>query len=236
MLFAVIQDKFLKLAPAEVSAAYEEVFNISKIDAQARILKQPCGILAFGLEEAQAELMVSLLTSLAYPCYKRQIDKLVEIHKALPVFSAMFCEEGIIFENLFGEQKRILWNHLQMIEVFSLRSKLVSLQNRKKAKRIGKPSTVTIKKEQLTSGKFIEIYSDSPFPRLQIEASKFNYSSLRTEMTSDSQVNLKLLIAQIKQLCEKFAVSFTDSSNSLPYSDFTDFEIYSHWKLQGLDV
>ena len=235
MLFAVIQDKFLKLAPAEVSAAYEEVFNISKIDAQAKILKQPCGILAFGLEETEAELMVSLLTSLGYPCYKRPIDKLVEIHKALPVFSAMFCEEGIVFENLFGDQKRILWNHLQMIEVFSLQSKLVSLQNRKKAKRIGKPSTVTIKKEQLTSGKFIEVYSDSPFPRLQIETSKFNYSCLGEEMDRDSQVNFEKLLFIIISHCRKYNVSFCDSSSNITYPSQKSFEDYSHWKLQRLE-
>ena len=122
-----------------------------------------------------------------------------------------------------------------MIEVFSVHSKSISLHNRKAAKRIGKPSTVTIKKEEIIDGKYIEIYSDSPFPRLQIEASRFNYSSLGQSMDRDSQCNFDKLLSKIKGLCEKFTISFEDNSQFKVYPNIKEFERYSHWKLQQLD-
>lgn len=235
LLYAVIQDEFKKLDPVKVCDVYAELFKISKIDAQTKIINQPYGILAFGLEEEKANDLADKLQLLSYTCHIKPISKLLALHDATQVFSAKFCDEGIIFENLFGEQKRILWNHVQMIEVYCLQGKSISLQNRKRAKRLGKPSTVTIKKEQITSGKYIEIYSDSPNPRLQIDASRFNYSGLGDQMNSDSQVNFELLLSQIKKNCEKFEVSYSDSSSLSTYSELEDFEAYSHWKLQNVE-
>ncbi|MCM8542429.1 MAG: hypothetical protein NE328_19315 [Lentisphaeraceae bacterium] len=235
MLYAVIQDELKTLIPSEVAQVYSEVYGLNKIDALAKALHKPKGILAFGLDEEKAELMTVKLTALNYSCRKQPIESLLPIPDAFPVYSALFSDEGIVFENLFGEQKRILWNHLQMIEVFKVHNKSVSLQNRKAAKRIGKPSTVTIKKEEIIEGKYIEIYSDSPFPRLQIEASHFNYSSLGQSMDRDSQCNFEKLLGNIKNLCEKYSITFEDHSQQKMYSNVKEFERYSHWKLQQLD-
>ena len=235
MLFAVIQEELKDLNPAELGEVYSQVFGLNKFDAVTKIQNQSPGIIAFGLEEDKAALMVEKLSELKYSCRKQSIDSLLPIHDSLAVHSALFCEDGIFFENLFGEKKRILWNHLQMIEVYRIHNKSVSLQNRKKAKRVGKPSTVTIKKEAIKEGKFIEVYSDSPFPRLLIDASRFNYSCLGDEMDSDSQCNFEKLLANVKSLCQKFNISFTDTSNYRTYPDLKSFEKYSHWKLQQLD-
>lgn len=235
MLFAVIQDVFIKLDPNRVSAVYEQLFKISKIDAQARIMNQPAGILAFGLEKEQAEEMTAKLKSLNYPCHKQAIDKLIPLHNARSIYSALFSEEGVIFENLFGKRQKILWNHVQMVEAFKLQGKSICLQNRKKAKRIGKPSTVTIKKEKINSDKFIDIYSSSPAPRLRIEASRFNYSCLGEQMSTDSQENMDSLTNIIKVYCQKYEVSFEDSSHAKTYSELKELDAYSHWKLQLLD-
>lgn len=235
MLYAVIQDELKNLDPSVVADVYSDVYGINRIDAQAKALNKPKGILAFGLDEDQAVLMVNRLSELNYSCRKQSIDSLLPIHDAFSIYSALFNDEGIVFENLFGEQKRILWNHLQMIEVFKVHKKSVSVQNRKKSKRIGKPSTVTIKKEAIREGTFIEIYSDSPFPRLQIDASRFNYSCLGESMDQDSQCNFDKLLQEIQKLCLKYEVSFSNESMSKNYIDIQEFEYYSHWKLQQLE-
>ncbi len=232
MLFAVIQKEFSMLDPVKLTEVYSDVFELSKIDAQTKIQAKPCGILAFGLEETQADKFIEKLSVLNYPCYKRKISELVPLHDSVTVHSAVFSDSGITFENLFGKQQRILWNHIQMVELYKLQGKSISLQNRKKAKRIGKPSTVTIKKEQMRIDKYIDIYSDSPSPRIQIEASRFNYSGLAEKMTSDSQLNFQLLVEQIKSYCDKYKLEFRDSTQQSSYSSIQELERYSHWKLQ----
>lgn len=235
MLYAVIQDELKSLKPSAVAEVYSQVYEINRIDAQAKVLLKPRGILAFGLEEEKAGQLVDGLSALDYPCRKQAIDSLLPIPDAFSIYSALFSDEGIVFENLFGDQKRILWNHLHMIEVFRIHNKSVSLQNRKKAKRIGKPSTVTIKKEAVSEGTFIEIYSDSPFPRLQIDGSRFNYSCLGNSMNQDSHENFDKLLERIQCLCGKYNVSYANETMTKCYSDIKAFEVYSHWKLQQLD-
>ncbi|MCM8527165.1 MAG: hypothetical protein NE327_11655 [Lentisphaeraceae bacterium] len=235
MLYAVIQEELKTLDPSEVASVYSEVYGLNKIDALAKVLLKPQGILAFGLDEEKAEYMAAKLNALNYTCRKQSIDSLLPIPDAFPIYSALFSEEGIVFENLFGEQKRILWNHLRMIEVFKVHNKSVSLHNRKASKRIGKPSTVTIKKEEITEGWYIEIFSDSPYPRLQIEATRFNYSSLGQSMDRDSLCNFEKLLSNIKSLCSKFSISFEDHSGTKFYSTVKEFENYSHWKLQQVE-
>ena len=235
MLFAVVQDELKPLNPSEVTDLYADVYGLNKIDARNIVLKRPRGILAFGLDNFQAERLSYGLRMLNYQCHKQAINSLHPMPDLMPVYSAYLYEDGIHFSNLLGESSKILWNHLQMIEVYRIHNKSVTISNRKKAKRIGKPSTVTVRKESIVDGYYLEIYSDSPYPRIQIDASRFNYSAMGDSMSRDSMDNFLILISRIKEHADKFKISFSDTSQKESFSSLKDFEAYSHWRLQSID-
>lgn len=235
MLFAVVQDELKPLNPSEVADLYADVYGLNKIDARNIVLNRPRGILALGLDNFQAEKLSYGLRMLNYQCHKQAINSLLPMPDLMPVYSANFFDDGLYFGSLTGETSKILWNHLQMVEVYRIHNKSVTVSNRKKAKRIGKPSTVTVRKESIVDGYYLEIYSDSPFPRIQIDASRFNYSAMGDSMSRDSMENFAILVSRIKQFADKFNFSFADTSQDESFTSLKDFEAYSHWRLQSID-